>query len=82
MPDNYVVVDTSLTGATASIEEGGSMASWTDAWQGAGRPTFFYFDPGLTLVQHLTGSDLSHQYSTLASRTAPIVESMAAAWTG
>jgi len=58
------------------------MASWTDAWQGAGRPTFFYFDPGLTLVQHLTGSDLSHVYSTLASRTAPIVESMAAAWTG
>jgi len=58
------------------------MGSWTDAWQGIGRPQFFYFDPGLTLAHHLTAADLSYNYGMLASRTAPIVESMAAAWTG
>ena len=82
VPDNYIVVDTSLTGATTSLTAGGSMASWTDAWMGSGRPSFFYFDPSLTLVEHLSGSTLGGDYSTLASRTAPIFEAMAAAWTG
>lgn len=82
VPDNYIVVDTSSSGATASIESGGSMGSWTDAWQGSGRPQFFFFDPGLNLVNHLTASDLGYNYALLASRTAPIVESMVASWTG
>jgi plastocyanin len=82
VPDNYVVVDTSLSGATSSVEEGGSMASWTDAWQGSGRPSFFYFDPALTLVDHLTASDMQHDYSQLSSLTSPIIDTMAAAWTG
>ena len=53
VPDNYITVDTSLDGATTSLTEGGSTASWVDAWQGSGRPKFFYFDPSLTLVELL-----------------------------
>ena len=82
IPENYIIVDTSLNGATTSFSEGGSMSSWTDAWQGAGRPAFFYFDPSLQLAQILTGSSLAYDWSRLASETVPIFETMAAAWMG
>ena len=75
-------MDTSLNGATTSFSEGGSMSSWTDAWQGAGRPAFFYFDPSLQLAQILTGSSLAYDWSRLASETVPIFETMAASWMG
>lgn len=82
IPENYIVVDTSLNGATTSFSEGGSMSSWTDAWQGSGRPAFFYFDPSLQLAQILTGSSLAYDWSRLASETVPIFETMAASWMG
>jgi hypothetical protein len=50
VPDNYLVVDTSQTGATASLPDGGGATSWMDAWQGISRPDFFYFDPSLRLI--------------------------------
>jgi hypothetical protein len=82
VPDNYLVVDTSQTGATASLPDGGGATSWMDAWQGISRPDFFYFDPSLRLIDHLSGASLMGDYSSLASRTAPILQSIASTWTG